>query len=66
MSTDRETTMPKRGNTKPWITPDFTVRFREAIGRNMTRKEREFFGLDDANSEEQPVENDISDPVWLA
>ena len=31
---------------KPWNTPDFELRFREAMGRQMTAAEREFFGLD--------------------
>lgn len=35
---------------KPWHTPDFELKFREAMGRNMTLQEREFFGLDDQNS----------------
>ena len=30
---------------KSWITPDFEVKFREAMGRAMTVQEREFFGL---------------------
>lgn len=30
---------------KSWITPDFEVKFREAMGRDMTDQEREFFGL---------------------
>lgn len=30
---------------KSWITPDFEVKFREAMGRDMTAQEREFFGL---------------------
>ena len=35
---------------KPWNTPDFELKFREAMGRNMTHQEREFFGLEDDNS----------------
>jgi hypothetical protein len=31
---------------KPWNTPDFEHRFREAMGRKMTSDEREFFGLE--------------------
>lgn len=30
---------------KCWITSDFEVKFREAMGRDMTAQEREFFGL---------------------
>lgn len=30
---------------KCWITPDFEVKFREAMGRDLTAQEREFFGL---------------------
>jgi hypothetical protein len=37
-------------NRKPWNTPDFELRFREAMGRDMTDKEREFFGIDDSDS----------------
>jgi len=36
----------------PWNTPDFELRFREAMGRDMTHREREFFGLEDDNSKE--------------
>jgi hypothetical protein len=41
--------LPQR-NRKPWNTPDFEVRFREAMGREMTPQEREFFGLSDKKS----------------
>ena len=37
---------------KAWITPDFEIRFREAMGRDMTQQEREFFGLADDNESE--------------
>jgi hypothetical protein len=49
-----ETTMADR-NYKPWNTPDFELKFREAMGREMTRQEREFFGLmdDDSNRDEE-------------
>jgi hypothetical protein len=33
-------------NQKPWLTENFTERFREAFGRDMTAEEREFFGFD--------------------
>jgi hypothetical protein len=42
-----ETTMAAEKNYKPWNTPDFELKFREAMGRDMTRQEREFFGLMD-------------------
>jgi len=35
---------------KSWITPDFEVKFREAMGREMTAQEREFFGLGSATT----------------
>ena len=35
---------------KAWITPDFEIQFREAMGRDMTQQEREFFGLKDQNA----------------
>lgn len=57
--------MPPKGNPKPWNTPDFEVRFREAMGRNMTRQEREFFGLTEENAEE-PNPNDVSDRAQFA
>lgn len=38
-------------NYKPWNTPDFELKFREAMGREMTRQEREFFGLMDDDSD---------------
>ena len=37
---------------KPWKTPDFELKFREAMGRNMTHQEREFFGIEDQDSRE--------------
>jgi hypothetical protein len=50
-----ETTMSAERNHKPWNTPDFELKFREAMGRDMTRQEREFFGLmdEDANCDEK-------------
>ena len=39
--------MSAEKNYKPWNTPDFELKFREAMGRDMTRQEREFFGLMD-------------------
>jgi len=57
--------MPPKGNAKPWNTPDFEVRFREAMGRNMTRQEREFFGIPEEDAEEQAL-NDISDRAQFA
>jgi len=56
--------MPPKGNPKPWNTPDFEVRFREAMGRNMTPQEREFFGLSDEESDE--ASTDISDRAQFA
>jgi hypothetical protein len=44
-----ETTMNAEPR-KPWNTPDFELKFREAMGRNMTDQEREFFGLEEQNS----------------
>ena len=58
--------MPPKGNQKPWNTPDFEVRFREAMGRNMTRQEREFFGLAEDDAEEQASTNDTSDRAQFA
>jgi hypothetical protein len=42
--------MAAEKNYKPWNTPDFELKFREAMGRDMTRQEREFFGLMDENA----------------
>jgi len=61
-----ETVMPPKGNPKPWNTPDFEVRFREAMGRNMTRQEKEFFGLPEDDAEEQAATNDSSDRAQFA
>jgi hypothetical protein len=30
---------------RPWLTPDFELKFRQAFGREMTPEERAFFGL---------------------
>jgi len=30
---------------RPWLTPDFELKFRQAFGRKMTPEERAFFGL---------------------
>ena len=39
--------MQSTGNGRPvWLTEDFELRFAEAFGREMTKEEREFFGLD--------------------
>ena len=35
---------------KPWNSPDFERRFKEAMGRKMTSAEREFFGLEPDNT----------------
>jgi len=47
--------MAAEKNYKPWNTPDFELKFREAMGRDMTRQEREFFGLmdEDARCDEE-------------
>lgn len=47
--------MAAEKNYKPWNTPDFELKFREAMGRDMTRQEREFFGLmdEDAGRDEE-------------
>lgn len=60
--------MPPKGNPKPWNTPDFEVRFREAMGRNMTRQEREFFGLasEDVERSDNASGNDGSDRAQFA
>ncbi|HWC16989.1 MAG TPA: hypothetical protein VG498_08230 [Terriglobales bacterium] len=49
-------------NYKPWNTPDFELKFREAMGRDMTRQEREFFGLmdGDANRDDESGANSDS------
>lgn len=62
-----ETTMAAE-QRKPWNTPDFERRFKEAMGRNMTRQEREFFGLDseDSNGQEKPETQPTSDRAKYA
>ncbi|HWY69582.1 MAG TPA: hypothetical protein VNX88_13015 [Terriglobales bacterium] len=57
--------MPPKQNLKPWNTPDFEVRFREAMGRNMTGQEREFFGIAEDKAELQ-ASNDASDRAQFA
>ena len=53
--------MSAERSRKPWNTPDFELKFREAMGREMTRQEREFFGLmdeeSDADQESAPESN---------
>ena len=44
-----EMNMSARRNHKPWKTPDFEARFREAMGREMTPEELSFY--DRKNSE---------------
>ena len=58
--------MPPKGNSKPWNTPDFEVRFREAMGRNMTRQEREFFGLSQEEVEDRTAPDDTADRAQFA
>ncbi len=47
--------MAAEKNYKPWNTPDFELKFREAMGRDMTSQERKFFGLmdEDAGRDEE-------------
>ena len=47
---------------KPWNTPDFELKFREAMGRDMTRQEREFFGLIDEEANADVETGPTSDP----
>lgn len=42
-------------DNKPWNTPDFESRFREAMGRKMTSAEREYFGLEPDSSSSQEI-----------
>ena len=54
---------------KAWITPDFEIRFREAMGRDMTQQEREFFGLTEQNEnrdEDRPRNNPNTDTNQFA
>ncbi|PYX99457.1 MAG: hypothetical protein DMG64_03220 [Acidobacteria bacterium] len=61
-----EMVMPPKGNPKPWNTPDFEVRFREAMGRSMTPQEREFFGLKEEDDGDQVSSNEASDRAQFA
>lgn len=45
--------MSSRHRELPWKNNDFEKKFREAMGREMTRQEREFFGLVEESSETQ-------------
>jgi hypothetical protein len=38
--------MSAQRSAKPWRTVDFENKFQQAMGRQMTPKEREFFGLE--------------------
>ena len=60
-----ETTMSADRNYKPWNTPDFELKFREAMGREMTRQEREFFGLmdEEAGGEDESRSSANSEPT---
>ena len=51
---------------KAWITPDFEIRFREAMGRDMTQQEREFFGLDNRSTNSSARNNSNSDNTQFA
>lgn len=56
---------------KDWITPDFEIKFREAMGRDMTVQEREFFGLSPerakpTRSPEAAPDFDRSQYAWQA
>lgn len=48
--------MSDKGKNVPWRHADFEKKFREAMGREMTQREREFFGLEEQSS------SDDSDP----
>lgn len=67
--TEMTMTEPK---DKAWITPDFEIRFREAMGRDMTQQEREFFGLTEQNEnrndsgERNTPNTDASQFAWQA
>ncbi len=58
-----ETTMAAEKNYKPWNTPDFELKFREAMGRDMTRQEREFFGLMDEDASRDEEAGSSSSPA---
>ena len=52
--------MAEKKNNQCWNTPDFEVRFREAMGREMTPQERKYFGLSEEStsiSEDAPDES---------
>jgi hypothetical protein len=42
--------MSAQRSAKPWRTVDFENKFQQAMGRQMTAKEREFFGLENRRS----------------
>jgi hypothetical protein len=37
--------MQRVEDQRPWLTPDFEIKFRQAFGREMTAEERAFFGV---------------------
>jgi hypothetical protein len=54
--------MSERDKSMPWRNADFEKKFREAMGRDMTQKEREFFGLDEQSSSEEADSEPTSIP----
>ena len=42
--------MSAQRSARPWRTVDFENKFQQAMGRQMTAKEREFFGLEQKRS----------------
>jgi hypothetical protein len=62
--------MPDKNRNMPWRTADFEKKFREAMGREMTEKEREFFGLEEqsvsgeADSESPNIPTDKGQFAW--
>ena len=58
-----------RDPKKPWNTPDFELKFRAAMGRDLTPQEREFFGLEREEGIEQsdaPHDNTKANYAWQA
>jgi hypothetical protein len=53
--------MQRVDDQRPWLTPDFELKFRQALGREMTAEERAFFGVKRAatnSGEESPKANE--------
>jgi hypothetical protein len=50
--------MSEKSKNMPWRNAEFEKKFREAMGREMTQQEREFFGLNGMDEQSRSEESD--------